>query len=157
MGVSGAGKTRVGRELARELGWPFLDADDFHPASNIAKMRGGTALESSDRAAWLQALRAALAATLLSSGNAVLACSALREEFRAALRAGFDDLRFVYLRADRALVRNRVEHRAGHFMPATLVDSQFETLEEPADAIVVDAAKTPETIVTEVQKAWLRA
>jgi len=150
MGVSGAGKTRIGRELARELGWPFLDADDFHPAENIAKMRGGVPLEPPDRTAWLRALREALVAAQQSGGNVVLACSALREEFRDALRAGFDDMRFVYLRADRALVRARVERRADHFMPASLVDSQFDTLEEPADAVVVDAAKAPEVIVQDL-------
>lgn len=152
MGVSGAGKTLVGRAVAATLGWTFLDADDFHSPSNIAKMRGGTPLEPSDRIGWLQAMRAALAEVQHAGGNAVLACSALRRQFRESLREGLD-LRFVYLKADRELIRERVSNRTEHFMPASLVDSQFETLEEPDDAIVVDASKSPEAIVREIVEA----
>ncbi|MEX2271754.1 MAG: gluconokinase [Vicinamibacterales bacterium] len=152
MGVSGAGKTRVGRALARKLGWPFLDADDFHSPSNVAKMRGGTPLEPSDRVAWLQAMRAALAKVEETDGNAVLACSALQQAFRASLREGFNDLRFVHLKADRELIRARVGRRGDHFMPVSLVDSQFETLEEPEDALVIDASKAPEVIVQEIAR-----
>jgi gluconokinase len=150
MGVAGAGKTLVGRSLSVALGWPFFDADDFHSESNIAKMRGNTPLEPSDRTAWLQAIRVALLSVQETGGNAVLACSALHREFRRSLREGLHDVRFVYLKADRELIRARVAARRGHFMPASLVDSQFETLEEPHDALVVDASDSPETIVKSI-------
>ena len=149
MGVSGAGKTRIGRALADSLGWTFLDADDFHPQTNIAKMTSGTPLDPADRTAWLEALLAALASAS-GKGDAVLACSALRADFRAALAAGVPDVRFVYLRAGRDLIRARVAGRPDHFMPVSLVDSQFETLEEPAEALTIDASKTPEAIVREI-------
>ena len=150
MGVSGAGKTRIGRELAQSLGWAFLDADDFHPESNVEKMRGGVPLETADRAVWLDALTSALSALEQGGADAVIACSALRAEFRAALATALTSVRFVYLKADPALVRERVESREGHFMPAALVDSQFATLEEPHDAITIDASETPEEIVREI-------
>jgi gluconokinase len=150
MGVSGAGKTLVGRAVAAERGWPFFEADDFHSAANVAKMRGGTPLEPADRVAWLQAIRDALATAQHARGDAVLACSALQREFRLALREGLHDVRFVYLKADRELIRARVAARSDHFMPASLVDSQFETLEEPDDALVVDASQPPEAVVREI-------
>lgn len=153
MGVSGAGKTLIGRAVAGELGWPFFDADDFHPPSNIEKMRGGTPLEPADRVAWLAAIRTALATVEQAGGHAVLACSALREDFRDALREGLSDLRFVYLKADPALIRARVAGRADHFMPVSLVASQFATLDEPGEALVVDAAQTPEAIVRAIAQA----
>ena len=153
MGVAGAGKTLVGRAVSAALGWPFLDADEFHSPANIAKMEGGTALENTDREAWLDALRTALSRVQRSGGNAVLACSALGSAFREALREGFTDMRFVYLKADPALVRARVAARTDHFMPASLVASQFEALEEPGDAIVIDARKTPAAIVSEIMQS----
>ncbi|MDQ3168822.1 MAG: gluconokinase, GntK/IdnK-type [Acidobacteriota bacterium] len=151
MGVSGAGKTLVGRTLAESLEWTFLDADDFHPQANIAKMAAGTPLDPQDRAAWLEALLVALAAAS-STGHAVLACSALRANFRSALAAGVRDVRFVYLRADRDLIRARVAGRLDHFMPVSLVDSQFDTLEEPGDALTMDGSKTPEEIVRDITR-----
>ena len=150
MGVSGAGKTRVGRLLAETLHWTFLDADDFHPQSNIAKMTAGMPLDPADRAVWLEALLAALAEAEIT-GNVVLACSALRAAFRSALSAGVSDVRFVYLKADAALVRERVANRRGHFMPASLVESQFATLEEPDDALAIDASRPPAEIVREIR------
>src|SRR5687768_16824567 len=150
MGVAGAGKTLVGRAVSAALGWPFLDADEFHSPENIAKMESGTALEDADRAAWLDALRTALARVRQREGDAVIARSDHGAAFRESLREGFDDMRFVYLKADAVLVRARVAARADHFMPASLVDSQFEALEEPRDAIVVDASKPPAVIVSEI-------
>lgn len=152
MGVSGAGKTRIGRELARSLGWAFLDADDFHPETNVAKMRGGVPLETADRAVWLDALTSALAALERGGADAVIACSALRQEFRETLAAALTDVRFVYLKADAALARDRVAHRQDHFMPASLVNSQFATLEEPEDALTIDASETPEEIVRRITR-----
>lgn len=148
MGVAGAGKTLVGRAVSSALGWPFLDADEFHSPENIAKMESGTALDNLDRAAWLDALRTALSRVQHSGGNAVLACSALGRAFRESLREGFTDMRFVYLKADPALVRARVAARSDHFMPASLVASQFDALEEPDDAIVIDASEVPDVIVS---------
>ena len=116
-------------------------------------MESGAALEAADRVAWLHALRTAMARVQQSEGNAVLACSALTRNFRASLREGFSDMRFVYLKADPALIRGRVASRTDHFMPASLVQSQFETLEEPDDAIVVNAADEPEAIVARLVKA----
>jgi len=150
MGVSGAGKTRIGRELARALGWAFLDADDFHPQANVAKMRGGVPLEPADRTVWLDALKTALASLERGGADAVIACSALRRDFRESLASDLSSVLFVYLKADAALVRERVATREDHFMPASLVDSQFATLEEPDDALVIDASKTPEAIVEEI-------
>lgn len=153
MGVSGAGKTLVGRTLARHLGWPFIDADDLHPQSNIAKMTAGIPLEPPDRVAWLDAIRAALLRVDRANGDAVLACSALRADFREALRAGLRDVRFVHLVADRALIRARVASRTDHFMPVSLIDSQFETLEMPGDAIEIDASQPPDAIARAIATA----
>ena len=137
MGVSGCGKTTIGRALAQALGWPFLDADDFHPAANVAKMRAGTPLADDDRWPWLDRLAAEMTAINARDGHAVLGCSALKAAYRDRLaRAG--DVRFVYLKGDRATIDLRLAARAGHFMPPALLTSQFATLEEPADAIVVD-------------------
>lgn len=152
MGVSGAGKTRIGRELAQALGWAFLDADDFHPRSNVEKMRGGVPLESADRAVWLDALTSALAALERGGADAVIACSALRRDFRARLAAALTTVRFVYLKADPDLVRERVADREGHFMPASLVDSQFATLEEPSGALTIDASQSPGAIVRQISR-----
>jgi gluconokinase len=143
MGVAGAGKTTVGRALAAALGWAFYDADDFHPPPSVACMRRGVPLSDDDRAPWLAALRALLARLLAEGTPAVLACSALKRAYRAALLpagASAGAVRFVYLDAAPALARRRLEPHPGHFMPASLVDSQFATLEEPADAVRVDAA-----------------
>lgn len=153
MGVAGAGKTLIGRALASTLGWPFFDADDFHPPSNVRKMTAGIPLEPEDRSSWLEAIRAALRPIDAQGDNAVLACSALRRDFRESLREGLSAVRYVYLKADADLVRARVSAREGHFMPASLVESQFATLEEPDDAIVVDASREPDAIVAEIVSA----
>ena len=137
MGVCGCGKTTVGRMVAEALGWPSLDADDFHPAANVARMRAGTALTDDDRWPWLDRLAAEMAAINARGAHAVLACSALKQSYRDRLaRAG--DVRFFYLKGDRATIAPRLAARPGHYMPASLLDSQLATLEEPADATVVD-------------------
>jgi len=134
MGVSGCGKSTVGAALAHALGWPFLDADDFHPPENVAKMAGGTPLTDDDRWPWLDRTVDALREVSTKSGNAVLACSALRGTYRARLaRAGA--MRFVHLRGDQATIAGRLSHRQHRYMPATLLASQFATLEAPDDAI----------------------
>lgn len=137
MGVCGCGKTSVGQVLAQRMGWPLLDADDFHTEASVAKMRAGIALGDDDRWPWLDRLADAMAAINARGAHAVLACSALRQAYRDRLaRAG--DVRFVHLKGDRATIESRLAVRAGHYMPASLLDSQFATLEEPADATVVD-------------------
>ncbi|MFN2432571.1 MAG: gluconokinase [Gemmatimonadota bacterium] len=150
MGVSGAGKTTVGVRLARELGWPFYEGDEFHPAENVDKMTRRQALTDDDRRPWLEALHDLIARLLESRRPAVLACSALRRSYRERLRQGNDGVRFVYLRVDRALAESRVGRRRGHFMPPDLVDSQFRALEEPAGVLVLDAARPPEALVQDV-------
>lgn len=137
MGVCGCGKTTVGRALAAEMGWRFLDADDFHPEANVARMRAGVPLTDADRWPWLDRLAAESAAINARGEHAVLACSALRQAYRERLARG-GDVRFVYLKGDRATIAPRLGARAGHYMPASLLDSQLATLEEPADAIIVD-------------------
>ena len=137
MGVSGCGKTTVGQALAEAVGWPFLDADDFHPRANVEKMRAGAPLTDDDRWPWLDRLTAELTAINARGGNAVLGCSALKQAYRDRLaRAG--DVRIVYLKGDRATIEPRITARAGHYMPPALLTSQFAALEEPANAIVVD-------------------
>jgi gluconokinase len=150
-GVAGAGKTTIGARLARELGWKFYEGDDLHPAANIEKMRRGEPLDDRDRAPWLVSLRELIRAALDRGDNAVVACSALKEAYRAMLRVA-PEVVFVYLRIDPLLAEKRMARRAGHFMDPTLAKSQFAALEEPADALTIDAALSPEEIVKEIRR-----
>ena len=150
MGVSGTGKTTIGTLLGRELGWPFYDADDFHSSANVEKMRHGVPLTDADRDGWLAALRGLIDGL---AGSAILACSALKVAYRDRLAGGRHHVRFVHLTADPALLRQRLEQRPGHYMPAALLDSQIATLESPADAITVDVGGTPEAIVATIRRA----
>ncbi len=151
MGVAGCGKTHIGRALADALAWPFHDADDFHLPQSVEKMRGGIALTDADREPWLQRLRALLLRIEASGENAVLACSALRRDFRERLRASLRDVRYVFLQADRGVLAQRLRDRLGHFMPATLLESQFETLEHPDDALTLDASLSPDLLVAQIR------
>jgi len=146
MGVSGAGKTVVGQLLAEELGWSFYDADDFHPRSNIEKMTRREALSDEDRRPWLEALRALITQTLASGDNAILACSALKSEYREYLLVD-PQVRLVYLKGSFSLIQQRLDDRRGHFMTAALLQSQFDALEEPSNAIVVDVSASPQELV----------
>jgi gluconokinase len=137
MGVCGSGKTKVGRALAASLGWPFYDADTFHPPANIAKMAAGIALTDEDRWPWLDRIADELARVLASGGHAVLACSALKQVYRDRL-ARVGDVRFVYLKGDMETIAARLAKRKHEYMPASLLPSQFAALEEPANAIVID-------------------
>jgi len=140
MGVCGCGKSTVGRALAEELGWRFLDADDLHPAANVEKMASGVPLTDEDRWPWYDRIVAESKRLGASGHHVVLACSALRQSYRDRLaRAG--NLRVVYLKGDAAAIEPRLVSRRGHFMPASLLASQFATLEEPRDAIVVDVTR----------------
>lgn len=140
MGVTGCGKSTVGRRLAAALDWPFYDADDFHPAENVAKMSKGIALTDVDRGPWLRAIRARIDETLAAGGHAVFGCSALKEAYRHILRDGAPAVHFVWLTGPRALLAERLRHRVGHFMNPALLDSQLATLEEPAYAVRVEIA-----------------
>lgn len=153
MGVSGVGKSTVGRLLAERLGWTFHDADAYHPAANIRKMRSGIPLTDADRQAWLVALRALIVTCVREKRPAVLACSALKEAYRRQLKEEDAEVLFAYLQASPELVQVRLSERTGHFMNPELLESQFETLEEPEDALVVDAAQPPEAIAADIQAA----
>jgi len=146
MGVAGVGKTTIGVALARALGWRFIDADDYHPPQNVAKMKAGIPLEDADRWPWLDELNR----ILKKSENAVLGCSALKESYRRRLAQGISDFTVVYLHGSAELIRSRMEHRSHHFMPAALLESQFAALEPPANAIAIDVAATPEECVAAI-------
>jgi gluconokinase len=150
MGVTGSGKTTVGTLLAAELGWPFADADDFHPAANVEKMRQGIPLADADRAPWLQALRNAISGWIAGDKNFVLACSALKRSYREELQAG-PEVKFVYLKGSRELIAKRLRARHGHFATEEILDGQFRDLEEPEGVITVDVGKEPAQIVEEVK------
>ncbi len=151
MGVSGCGKSTVGALLAQRLGAEFLDADEFHPPENVAKMAAGLPLDDADRRPWLERLNA----ELRKRQNAVLACSALKESYRKVLAEGVD-CRFVHLRGPIDLIRSRMAHRQHRYMPASLLDSQYATLESPQRAIEVDIAKTPADCVEAIATALAR-
>lgn len=154
MGVSGSGKTTVGRALAAAVGGRFVDADDFHSAVNIAKMRAGTALTAADRAPWLAALRGAIDGWLAQSGVTVLACSALTVAARERLGVSRDGVALVFLQGSKELIAERMRARR-HFMPPTLLDSQLAMLEPPAagDALALDVRCTPDELVATVRAA----
>lgn len=152
-GVSGAGKTTVGKLLARELGWGFIEADDFHPAANIERMRDGRPLRDEDRWPWLECLRKEIKRSLAAGQNAVLACSALKRAYRDGLRVG-DEVKFVFLRGDHPLIENQLHGRHRHFMDADLLQSQFDDLQEPRpdeNVLTVQLGGTPEEIVREIK------
>lgn len=151
MGVSGAGKTTVGEELSGALGVPFHDADDFHSPEAIEKMRSGRPLDDEDRAPWLDRLNARLRRAAATGEGAVLACSALKRSYRAALARNLPQLRLVYLSADPELLRRRLSDRRGHYMKVEMLESQIQTLEEPGpEALTVDAALPVGEIVSRV-------
>jgi len=152
-GVSGAGKTTVGKLLARELGWRFIEADDFHPAANIEKMRSGHPLTDEDRWPWLEQLRQQIAPSLSAGENAVLACSALKRAYRDRLRVS-ETVKFVFLRGDYALLEKQLCSRHGDFMNVNLLQSQFDDLEEPQpdeNVVTVELGRTPEEIVERIK------
>ena len=154
MGVAGSGKTHVGQVLAARLGWAFYDGDDFHLPESIALMRSGVALTEREREPWLDRLRTLLLGVDERGENAVLACSALGRAIREGLREGLSDLRFVYLKADREVIGPRLRTRQGHFMPVELLESQYAALEEPVDALVLDATEPADTLVAAVRSAF---
>jgi gluconokinase len=146
MGVAGVGKTTIGEALARALGWRFIDADDYHPPANVAKMKAGIPLEDADRWPWL----AHLNKLLKEEENAVLGCSALKQSYRQRLAQGIADFTVVYLHGSAELIRSRMEQRRHPFMSAALLESQFAALEPPRDAIAIDVAADPSTCVAAI-------
>ena len=153
MGVSGSGKTTVGQCVAERLGYGFSDADDFHNAANKAKMAGGIPLNDDDRAPWLEAMRSAIELWQRTSTGHVLACSALKDIYRRALGPFDVDRKIIYLKGSFELIKSRLEHRAGHFFNPALLQSQFDALEEPTDAMIVDAARPVDDQVDEIVRA----
>ncbi len=149
MGVSGSGKSTIGALLAGRLHVPFFDADEFHPAANVAKMAAGTPLSDADRWPWLENLNL----KLQQEKEAVLACSALKESYRKVLAEGLADCRFVHLRGSIELIRARLGQRQHRYMPASLLESQFATLEPPARAIGIDIGQAPERCVEQILAA----
>ena len=152
MGVSGVGKTTIGQQLARELKWPFADADEFHSEANVARMRQGIPLDDTDRAPWLQSLHDAIANWIAAGKSVVLACSALKAAYRQQLLVG-PEVKVVYLHGDFDLVAQRLSTRHGHYMNPGLLHSQFDTLEAPPDAISIDVSGTVPEIVADIRTA----
>jgi gluconokinase len=152
MGVSGCGKTSVGKALAGHLGWDFYDADDFHPPENISKMTNGIPLDDSDRAPWLAALHDLISSSLKMDRPGVLACSALKERYRQQLLDGNDGVQIVYLKGSYDLIWSRMEKRTGHYMKPDMLKSQFDALEEPTNALWVDMSMSVDDIVQEILK-----
>lgn len=156
MGVAGAGKTTVAAQLAFELGWEFLDADSFHSPANVAKMQAGLPLDDADRGPWLASLRAAIEKSLAEKRDLALACSALKRSYREQLVVS-PKVKFVYLKGTREVLRERLQRRAGHFMTEQLLESQFQALEEPSDAITADIQlPLPEIVAEIVRQLGLR-
>ncbi|MBE9096444.1 gluconokinase [Tychonema sp. LEGE 07203] len=151
MGVSGSGKTTVGKLLAQSLNWDFSDADDFHPAANIEKMSLGIPLEDADRIPWLLQLQSEIDTWLLENKNVVLACSALKASYREMLCRDQQRIKIVYLKASIELLTARLKTRENHYMKADLLSSQLGTLEKPEDAIVVDASQPLEAIIPQIK------
>ena len=152
MGVTGCGKTTVGVMLAEACGWDFHDADDFHPAENVAKMKRGVPLDDEDRWPWLEHLNAFLLDGERQGKSLVLACSALKQVYRDRLARGCAAARFVFLDGDRELIRARLAARQGHYMNPKLLDSQFAILERPQDALRLDIAESPAELVRSIRE-----
>jgi gluconokinase len=160
IGPAGAGKTTVGTALAHSLGWRFVDADDFHSPENRARLAHGDALSDADRAPWLASLRREIERAIEHDESIVLACSALRRSYRAALRppskGAAEQVRFVYLRASVAQLDRRLRTRVGHFAPPALLESQLETLEEPfpeEGVLTVDGERPVGELVAGIRRA----
>ncbi len=151
-GVTGSGKTTIGQLLASQLNWPFYDADDFHPATNIEKLRWGVPLTDQDRQPWLESLYYLIASSRQEGKPGVMACSALKNAYREYLHVG-DQMQYVYLRGEYALIKRRLESRVGHFMNPALLRNQFDTIEEPyQDELIVSVDQSPSAVVQEIRR-----
>ncbi|WP_447968167.1 gluconokinase [Nitrospira sp. M1] len=152
MGVSGAGKTTIGTLLAQDLGWTFYEGDAFHPQENINKMTRGVPLTDTDREPWLQALRQLIVKLLATSEPAIISCSALKQACRDILSANCPLIGFVYLKGKDSLIRQRLSKRKLHFMDETLLVSQLNELESPRDALTLDPALSPQSLIVQIKK-----
>lgn len=153
MGVSGSGKTTIGKVLARELGWTFVDADDYHPQANIDKMHRGIPLDDADRRPWLRAVRERIDEATTKGENIVLACSALKHSYQDYLEQHApENVHYVFLHGSEELIRDRLAKRKGHFMNPNLLHSQFETLEPPENALRVEITPAPEVIAANIRR-----
>jgi len=150
MGVSGCGKSSVGKALAENLGWDFFDADNFHPPENVAKMASGTPLDDSDRAPWLDSLHNLISSSLKAGKPGVLACSAPKQRYRQQLMEGNDGVQLVYLKGSYDLIWARMTARKEHYMKPNMLKSQFEILEEPANAFTADISLSIDEIVQDI-------
>jgi gluconokinase len=153
MGVTGVGKTTVGRLLAQRTGWPLYDADDYHSPANVEKMRAGVPLTDEDRWPWLDRLNALLCAAHAKGESAILACSALKQRYRERLQQGLQGVRWVHLKGDIELIRSRLQQRKGHYMNPALLQSQFDALESPRDAVIIDVGDEPVALAQRVLTA----
>ena len=152
MGVSGSGKSTIGQALSARTGLPFFDADDYHPEANVAKMAAGNPLNDDDRQPWLETLAALLQKQVQNDEGAILACSALKASYRNTLEKGLPEKPlFVFLKGSPELIAARIQARTGHFMPPALLASQFTTLEEPHDALVISIDQSIDQIIAEIQ------
>jgi carbohydrate kinase (thermoresistant glucokinase family) len=152
IGVSGCGKSTIARNLSKELGIPYYDADDYHPKENVDKMKNGLPLDDSDRASWLTTLSTHLQQWDKNEG-AILACSALKEKYREVLSEGLDDCHWVFLSGDYDLIYNRMTKRQGHYMSEQMLKSQFDSLEIPSYGIHIDINKSPEEIINIIKSS----
>jgi gluconokinase len=153
MGVAGSGKSTTAELLAERLGWPFRDADSFHPPANVEKMAAGTPLTDEDRWPWLYAIADWMDGLIAAGERGIVTCSALKRAYRDALLTGRSGVALVYLKGDKPLIGERLSARVGHFMPAALLDSQFDALEEPGpdeDPHVIEVAASPEEVVAAI-------
>jgi gluconokinase len=151
-GVTGAGKTTIGLLLAAELGWPFYDADDFHPAANVEKMRQGIPLTDDDRTPWLESLKHLIQTAVDEGKPGILACSALKERYRQYLQVD-ESVKYVYLRGEFALIQQRLDNRVGHYMNPALLRSQFDALEVPGRSeCIISVDQPPADIVREIRR-----
>jgi carbohydrate kinase (thermoresistant glucokinase family) len=150
MGVSGVGKSTVAEALAQKLGWKFQEGDDLHPPTNVQKMHAGIPLTDADRAPWLAAIKHWIDARIEAREPGLVTCSALKRRYRDTLIDGRANVRILYLHSDESTIEDRIKHRTGHFMPASMLESQLRTLEEPAQdehPIIIEVAGTVEETV----------
>lgn len=150
MGVAGAGKSTIGKLLSEQLGWQFYDGDNFHPLENVEKMQRGLPLNDSDRYPWLKALRHLIDNLQTQQENAIIACSALKENYRELLQSKDDNIIWIYLQGNYQQIRERLQQREGHFMKSEMLNSQWEALEAPENAVVIDISLSPPDIVAKI-------
>lgn len=155
MGVTGVGKTTVGQLVAQQAGWDYYDADDFHTPANVEKMRGGTPLTDDDRWPWLDRLNEVLRDSESKNTSAVLACSALKESYRERLERGLRDVRWVFLKGPVELIASRLHARKGHYMNPALLQSQFDALEPPRDALMIEVDEEPDRLAQRVKSGLM--